>query len=430
MSDPVFGNEKRGSITDIPLPENDKRQNDQVRVARPHTGPQGPQSPDVKQWKSMKKRNKRTVPKIILVLVILLAIFWALSALLHKATVTVDPQEESVAIVQTFNAVDTAADGAVTFSRVSPFSASETLFIEGSVEENVQTKATGKILVKNETSEQQRFIATTRFETPDGLIYRTPRSIVIPANGETEVTVTADIPGDEYNSESGLTFTIPGLEGTASFNSFSATQVGAISGGFSGIITTATDEEIEAGKNTLEQELRQKLIDELLRKVPSGFIINEDLLTISEPLFSTSPNQAEGGIDITAEGTIEAVMFEKEAFDTFIASSVLTDYTPDQSVSITNTPDLTLSIVTEDFSVSEDSSFEFSLRSPKEGAQFQWNIEEAVVKDAIAGKDQDFIEKGLVEELSRVDSVVVEISPFWRSSLPNNVEKIELLIEE
>ena len=205
-------------------------------------------------------------------LVVLGVVALAIGSLLHKAELVVTPKQETVEIVSVLKATNNASDGTVAFARVSPFEVSESLFIKGSVEENVQTKASGKITVKNTTGSQQRFIPRTRFETPDGLVYRTPRSVVIPAGGETEITVTADIPGEEYNSESGATFTLPGLQGTPGFNSFTAVQSGVIDGGFSGVITTATKSEVETGQKELEMRLRTKMRTDLASRITTGYM--------------------------------------------------------------------------------------------------------------------------------------------------------------
>ena len=72
-------------------------------------------------------------------------------------------------------------------------------------EEAVEVKASGKIMVYNNfSSEPQRLIIRTRFETKEGLIYRIPESIVVPGKtvkmgwetpGSKEIGVFADEPG-------------------------------------------------------------------------------------------------------------------------------------------------------------------------------------------------------------------------------------------
>ncbi len=427
MSEPVFGNEKTGSIRDIPLPGKEGRTQDAPNLK---TQPARERTQDLKGWKPMNKKGKSPLVKILSGLVILLTALFILGSLLHRAELSIIPKEETVEIVNVLTATNDGEEGSVAFARVSPFEVTESLFIQGSVEENVQTKASGKITVKNTTASQQRFIPRTRFETPDGLVYRTPRSVVIPAGGETEITVTADIPGAEYNSESGLTFTLPGLKGTAGFDSFSAVQSGVIDGGFSGVITTATKDELAAGQKELESRLKEKMKTDLASRITTGYMTADDFMNISNISFSEKPDEQKGGINVIAQGTIEAVMFNRQEFDNFVASSVLKDYTPGQSVTIQNLDKLKMNIATENFDLQEDNEFDFTLESlGTTGTSFVWNVDKEAVKEAVAGKSESAVTQGLIAELSGTQSVEVQVSPFWKSKIPQKVTRIEVQVK-
>ena len=57
--------------------------------------------------------------------------------------------------------------------------------LKKSGEPKAKLKSSGKIIVYNNfSSEPQRLIIRTRFESPEGLVYRIPESIVVP--GKTE----------------------------------------------------------------------------------------------------------------------------------------------------------------------------------------------------------------------------------------------------
>ena len=123
-------------------------------------------------------------------------------------------------------------------------------------------------------------------------------------------------------------------------------------------------------------------------------------------------------------------MFNRQEFDNFVASSVLKDYTPGQSVTIQNLDKLKMNIATEDFDLQEDDSFEFTLESlGATGTSFVWNIDEDAVKAAVAGKSQSAVTQGLIAELSGAESVGVEVSPFWKSKIPQKVTRIEVQVK-
>ena len=73
----------------------------------------------------------------------------------------------------------------------------------------IERRASGKIIVfNNYSTNSQRLIARTRFETLEGKIYRIRDAVVVPGisdkdgrktPGSIEVTVFADEPGEEYN---------------------------------------------------------------------------------------------------------------------------------------------------------------------------------------------------------------------------------------
>ena len=85
-------------------------------------------------------------------------------------------------------------------------------------EKDVAQKARGKITVFNEYgTTPQVLVATTRFQTPDGLIFRTLKGITVPGTkvengkiipGSISVEVIADKPGQSYNIQAGK-FSIP-----------------------------------------------------------------------------------------------------------------------------------------------------------------------------------------------------------------------------
>lgn len=387
---------------------------------------------DLKDWNRMKGRNKRNKIKLGILLLGLFVVFFVLSALFHSAdvelTTRVDERSGSDLVE---DASATGRTGTLQFSRSTPFSRTVEIFVEGTAEENVQTKASGTVRVTNTGNTAQRFRSTTRFETPDGRVYRAPRSIPIPANGTVDVEIVADIPGEEYNSDSGLTFTLPGLEGTALFDQITATQSTPIEGGFSGILVAASEEDIEAGKNTLRRELTETLRNELQNRLPAGLIVTTDMTDISEPTFQEVPNEEKGGIDLKATADIAAVTFNKSDFDNFFAAKLINDYTPGQNIEIQNINDFKLEIDTQDFDVRTGEEFRFTL-TEQDGStaplQFVWSVDEDEIKRALAGRSVSRISTSTIEALSGVETIDVTITPPWKRTLPDNIKKIDITV--
>ncbi len=73
-----------------------------------------------------------------------------------------------------------------------------------------EAQATGEITIINNYSKAQPLVATTRFLTPNGILFRLSKRVDVPAGGRVKAEVYADQPGKQ--GEIGPTrFTIPGL---------------------------------------------------------------------------------------------------------------------------------------------------------------------------------------------------------------------------
>lgn len=103
-------------------------------------------------------------------------------------------------------------------------------------------KAHGKIVISNTyDGEPQPLVATTRFESSDGKIFRLVRGVTVPGVSEVsgknepgvvEAEVVADEAGESYNIDSS-TFTIPGFKGSPKYDKFLAKSTGKMTGGSS-----------------------------------------------------------------------------------------------------------------------------------------------------------------------------------------------------
>lgn len=71
-------------------------------------------------------------------------------------------------------------------------------------------KATGAIEIVNTTKAARTLVATTRFLSPEGVLFRLDRTTSIPAGGRVSAAVTADQPGAQGDLAP-ASFTIPGL---------------------------------------------------------------------------------------------------------------------------------------------------------------------------------------------------------------------------
>lgn len=130
-------------------------------------------------------------------------------------------------------------------------------------------KARGTIVIYNDFSkESQALVATTRFETADGKIFRLVDSVTVPGQtgtpGAIEASVIADQAGESYNIDP-ADFTIPGFKGSAKFDKFTAKSVKKMSGGGNAgsELLTIAKADLEKAENSARAQAEEAFFAEL-----------------------------------------------------------------------------------------------------------------------------------------------------------------------
>ncbi len=155
-----------------------------------------------------------------------------------------------------------------------------------------EARAVGTITVVNETSNDYRFVATTRFLSTDGILFRLKEESDIPANSTADVEVYADEVGASGDIGPSR-FTIPGLGGDLEQYVYGRSRT-AMTGG-SGTVAAVKEDDIETARATLLDRLFDEARENFRSMISAGEIVLDDLITSNE-LDSTLP-------DIGQEGT-------------------------------------------------------------------------------------------------------------------------------
>lgn len=148
-------------------------------------------------------------------------------------------------------------------------------------------RARGMVTISNAFSgSPQSLVATTRFESPEGKIFRLVKGIVIPGmkeeNGQVvpgtvEAEVVADKSGEEYNIAP-ASFTVPGLKGSPKYEKISALSTKAFIGGGdgSGAVASVSADDVIRAKEAFEKKLPELLRAELEKDLQPGEKLLED----------------------------------------------------------------------------------------------------------------------------------------------------------
>ena len=140
-------------------------------------------------------------------------------------------------------------------------------------ERDVAQKARGKITVYNEYgTTPQVLVATTRFESENGLIFHTLTTITIPGTtvkngkitpGTIKVDIIADKAGDAYNISAGK-FTIPAFQEKGDsdrYQKFYGTSKETMRGGIIGKAKVITEQDYISAKKKMEEIISARLED-------------------------------------------------------------------------------------------------------------------------------------------------------------------------
>lgn len=358
--------------------------------------------------------------------VCVVVLFFAFSAFFAGATVTISPKHEKIAIDEVIPLKKDGAENELEYQVVTiSKEASKTVAAQG--EQNVEKKASGRIVIfNNATTASQRLIKNTRFETPEGLIYRINESVVVPGKtagkpGSLEVTVYADAPGAEYNI--GLNdFTIPGFKTDAlRYKEIFARSKTPMTGGAKGITKVVKEEDVKAARQELQTQLRTELSKEVRSQIPDQFIAYESGIVTH---FESLPNGAEGDKAVIKEkGTINAIIINKLALSTYLAKKELTSYNSKEPVEILGIERLVFGLKDAEQNIWQKDTINATFKG--EGT-LVWLYSQDKFKQTVRGRPSKEIPQ-VLGSFPAIEKADVVLSPFWKTAFPENTNKIKVI---
>ncbi len=434
---------KDWKLQDIKPPERQRRprRTASSEQARAHRGEQEANTsttggdgrsrgPRTRNVSDSRKRRRKTLLGIGVVIVVVVAGF-GVSSLLRGVEVRVYPKFEDVNIDATFTSAAEPEAGQLGHELLTlEETAQRTTTASG--EEEVSEQAEGTIIIYNEYSTSpQRLIKNTRFESPEGLIFKIPESVEVPGYTENEsgeivpgtltTEVFAESPGEQYNI--GPTrFSIPGLEGTDQYEAMYATSDTSFSGGYEGPRFIVAEDTLANIRTELRDELRQRLLERLPNERPAGFELFENAVTFS---FESLPHTRESGeaVLVRERARLMIPLFKDEEFAAYIAENTVAGY-ESRPVRIEDTSDITFTYPSTSTSPSAgEGEVTFLLRGD---ARLVWTFDKEQLRSDLAGKQKT----ALPSVLSGYPAIVraeATIRPFWKQSFPGEPDSIEIV---
>ncbi len=434
--DDVILPERRRSIRNIPVParrKTDKPTTDdvvrrvtttriaEVREVDTAIPPQAPASMREPLPRKHRSNAKRIWLSTLLGVVVLT---FAAMSYFSGATLAYTPKS---AVLNFNNDVYSAAksgEGELLYSVVK-LSGDKGKSVAASGEKQVSRKASGTIVVYNDTATEQKLIENTRFESTAGKIYRIQSAITVPAKkttpGTLEVTVYADVAGADYNSAP-TDFTIPGLKGSPRYTTMYARSKTAISGGFVGVEKSVSDADTLKARTELRAALTEELMAKAQAEVPADFILFPSLSSVTYEDLPQTAGADTSSATVNLRGNLYGIMFKKADLATKLALKKVTFPATDPV----------------EFVSFDGLKFSFSGTSPADllslnkigfkvegSALLVWRTDEVALKTDLLGKKQSEA-ANILKNYPTISSADVTLRPFWKSSFPTEPEKVAI----
>lgn len=367
-------------------------------------------------------------------LLFLVAIFCFFT--LSKADIQVWPETDTVNLTSKLT-IDSAAGEYSFVTKVIPGQVFER---EKLVSDNFpatgtflkEKKAGGTIRVYNEYSTSpQVLLATTRFVSADGKLFRTPARVTIPGGtmdkgklvpGEIDVDVVADQPGPDYNIGP-TTFSIPGFAGSDRYTKLYAKSFQAMGGGSREQSSRVTEEDLTKAKNSVMEKAKTECESLLKGELSTGeysaeysFLENALQIEIVETFSKTLAGDEAESFNYQAKAKSKTLIFKQEDFENFAKDFIFSqlpegkDFYED-SLEIKSKPE----------TINLDSG-KIILSLEISGKSYT-DIDISNLKQAL--REKSLLEsKIFLENQPHITKAKVELWPFWVRKVPENLDKI------
>ncbi|MBU4223881.1 hypothetical protein KJ934_01505 [Patescibacteria group bacterium] len=362
-------------------------------------------------------RGKKTLK--IIFWISLAAIFIALLGMVldafASATVKIIPRQEFIAIDSTFKAVRGSEAGDLKFEIAQmDYELSQQSYATGISDGG--KKASGRIVIYNQySSDAQKLVAQTRFESPEGKIYRIQEPVVVPGFGSVEAAVYADKDGEEYNT--GLVdFTIPGFKGNPRYEKIYARSKTDIKVKESSL--TVTDEDIDRARNSLKKKIEDYLMENILKQEPSGYLPYKDAIKID---FEDDVSNPQTGKFIFKEkGKAVRFLINDGDLSKVLAKKYISE-NKNADIEVANIENLEFKLISRN---ADDTEFSFNLKGK---AHFVWGVDSsALVNNLMNAQDKDYL--AVFRDYPYIEKAELFFKPSWWQTMPKNKSRVHIEI--
>lgn len=383
--------------------------------------------------RSSGRKGKKPVVLALIVAAVILIPGFAIGYLLDGAKLTVYPRVREANVNGTFTAYNEPREGELSYD-IMTLEAEGERQVRATGQEEVEEQATGEIEIRNTRTTSERLIKNTRFESPEGLIFRITESVVVPAAttdsagnvvpGTVRAQVFADEVGEEYNigpSE----FTVPGYrEGGYDelYEAITGRSTTNMQGGFDGITYVVDDAELAAAQDSLHGELEEALRARMEGERPAGFVMFDEGITFSHESLPTTEAGNEL-VSIKERTLLHVPIFNEREFASRIADATLPGY-EGEPVRIEDYSTLSFSYATTtDPDLRTLDSISFNLTGKP---LVVWTYDAEELKARLAGTAKTALRE-VLSSYPAIERAEAAVRPFWKRAFPDDPQEITIV---
>lgn len=387
----------------------------------------------------------------VFLLVSALVFFVVVYVALPGATIIIEPTADVVSKGLNINLeISPEEDGKSLAAYPVEATVESTLTHTASGIENRGSNASGTLTVSNVSGHDWPLMATTRFQTPEGIVFRLQADSTIPAGtvenpGRLDVLVVADEKDangaavGERGNIGPTRFFLPALL-EESKDDLYAENSSPMTGGTSEVITRITEEDLQAAQIKLEAELKDNVLAELRKEVLSvgnSKGLNLKLLEDASVLqFGTADvdlpieliGQEAETFDVTGSLDLAGVAYDSDALYDLLKAEILAVETPGKQLISVDKNSISLSVL--EANVPED---RYKITAQIQGVE-EYEIDTELeggaelakkIKEHIAGKSIEEA-KAYIQNLAEVNQVQIKIWPVWSPTIPSLPDNIKI----
>ena len=281
----------------------------------------------------------------------------------------------------------------------------------------VEGTSKGNITITNKGAAAQPLVATTRFLTADGILFRLDKTVSVPANGSVVAAIHADKPGIT-GDVAATHFIIPGLNAAKQLLISADSKETFIGGEQS--ISVVGQSEMDAAVQATKQEMVNDARDML--RTQAGGTFDGEIFTgdITAQKVSIKPDTEAKSYDVTLTTTVTGVFYDRTALKALMTSHIYDGIGQGQDVSDLNADAMLVSVEQVDTKTNTA-----SLHAHLDGHIITTRTNKALDVGRFVGLSADEAKELLVKD-GTASSVDVSFFPFWISHIPRLKDHINI----